>query len=347
MFTSGVSPRLKEVSAKTVIRRAGILTAAGLFVNQAPSILEPSKLLHIGSWRLPGVLQRAAVASVVASGDKFLPLGVLPVALLAVWYGVSKQWAHAPQQPFACTHATAQSRIDSAVLGASHLHQPESRFDPEGILGSVLTAPVSILLGSYFKRAMVAATTYLTGLRQPRATLFPILNTGASAHPLSQTASAVLPALGAFGTALAFAGVSSGVLTYLAPYATPASKALWTPSFVGQTTAYSIAYWAASDVLVALTRFEEVPSKIRAGAEFIVDRLETLGRMSLEGYLLSVVGSVLFTAGGESSVWSYAIRALEAVGVSGKWAGVGVSLALSVGILEAVRPLEKKGWKIR
>lgn len=267
--------------------------------------------------------------------------------MIAAWYGISKKWAFSEAQPFPCKNATAQSRVDTAVFGASHLHEPAANFDPEGILSSVLTAPVSIILGNYFKRAMVAVTTYLTGLRQPRATLFPVLNTGASTHHLSTTTEALLPIAGGVATALAFAGLSAGLLTKLAPYPTPASKALWTPAFVGQTTAYSIGYWAISDVLVALTRIESLPAFVKKGLTAVVDRLESLGRMSLEGYILQVAAQVLFSLGGDSSVWSYGRSALEAVGLSSKWAGFGVSVALSVGILEAIRPLERKGWTVR
>lgn len=347
LFTTGISTPAKHASTPALFKRAGILTVAGLLVNQSSALLGPSKMLSLGSWRLPGVLQRGAIASLVAAGDSYLPLGLLPVVLVAAWYGISKQYALSPDQPFACTHATAQSRIDCATFGASHLHQPSSRFDPEGLLGSVLTAPVSVMLGSYFKRGMVAATTYLTGLRQPRATLFPVQNSGASAHSLGPLAESARGTLGAVASALAMAGLASGVLTYLTPYPTPASKALWTPVFVGQTTAISIGYWAVSDVLVALTRFEQVPFTVRKALSVLVDRIECLGRMSLEGYLISCVAQVLLQTRGESSVWAFARAGFEAIGVSRTWSGVGVSLLLSVGIMEVVRPMERRGWRIR
>lgn len=342
LFTSGISSPPRALPTRKLVRRAGVLVGLGVLVNQIPKLFNPRSFLDVSTIRLPGVLQRTGIASLVASLDAYLPTGVLPAALVGLWYLVSRRFSLTPDRPFVCGAVTAQSRLDVKVFGASHLHQPAERFDPEGLLGSLLTSPVSILLGRLFRQSLIAVNSYVTGLRQPRASMFPPSNPKADVSSLPPLVGRCLPHLAAAGTAIAFAQLTSGVLGRLAPYPTPESKALWTPRFVGRTTAWSIGYWAFSDVLVALTRLDGLHPKLKRLLDGVVDRVETLGRMSLEGYLVSCLGQALLQAGGSSSAWSTARSALEAIGASTSVAGVTVSLAFGFAVVELVGELERR-----
>ncbi|POV97864.1 hypothetical protein PSHT_14338 [Puccinia striiformis] len=79
------------------------------------------------------------------------------------------------------------------------------------------------------------------------------------------------------GTAqLAGLGILGSLLAGLLP--SPASKLLWTPTYVGQTTATSLLYWSLSKALVSC------PNRVTRAISLA---FEMLGQRSLEVYLIS------------------------------------------------------------
>ncbi|KAI7947003.1 hypothetical protein MJO29_011530 [Puccinia striiformis f. sp. tritici] len=142
-------------------------------------------------------------------------------------------------RPFEPVHLSSQAWLDQRVYGPSHLYESVHGFDPEGILPAFLTVPISGLLGRY--------------LACPFDTFFTI------------------------GTAqLAGLGILGSLLAGLLP--SPASKLLWTPTYVGQTTATSLLYWSLSKALVSC------PNRVTRA---ISSAFEMLGQRSLEVYLIS------------------------------------------------------------
>ncbi|KAH8680794.1 hypothetical protein BX600DRAFT_445069 [Xylariales sp. PMI_506] len=198
-FLSGMSP--------APARRSLGLIGLGLSLNTVSAVAYGK---HV---RLPGVLQRLGLASLIANEPH---LGLLRkwngTPLILLWYaitllGVSRSNAQNPlahpNYPAAETSTIAQTRIDKLAFGQS-LHTPS--FDPEGLLGSLTTA-VSMIVGRSF------TTANLTVL-QKAITATSMVITGESLH-------------------------------FLAPKYAPISKGLWTPSFVLISSGISILKYLA------------------------------------------------------------------------------------------------------
>lgn len=116
--------------------RSIALVGLGLGLNAFTAYLKSERV------RLPGVLQRLGIASILASNFEILPL-------VALWYFVSlalgnsiNPFAH-PSFPHADPSQTAQTKIDTFLFGNA-IYTPT--YDPEGLLGALTTA-VSMLIG--------------------------------------------------------------------------------------------------------------------------------------------------------------------------------------------------------
>ena len=200
-FLSGMSP--------APIRRNVGLIGIGISL-QAVSAFANGKDL-----RIPGVLQRLGLASILANEPS---LGLLQkycgLPLVVLWYAISllgstgtNPLAH-PDYPSSDQLNTAQTKLDKFVFG-QHIHTPT--LDPEGLLGSLTTA-VSMLIGQAFQ-----------------------LQTLSSSQKAMESIGMI-----AVGEAL----------HYLIPKYAPISKSLWTPSFVLVTSGTSILKYLAVEALV-------------------------------------------------------------------------------------------------
>ncbi len=204
-FLSGMSPA-------PVRRNVGVI-GIGLGLHGILAVANGKSVV-----RLPGVLQRLGVASLIANEPILAPLrqyNGLPLALL--WYaitllGASKAssgnpLAH-PDYPAADALGTAQTRLDRLLFGQG-LYTPT--FDPEGLLGSLNTA-ISMLIGRSFQEQTLAT-------------------------PQKVAAAAGMIAAGE-------------ALHFLLPKYAPISKSLWTPSFVLVTSGVSILKYLAVEKAV-------------------------------------------------------------------------------------------------
>lgn len=199
-FLSGMSP--------TPIRRSVGLVGIGLSLN-AVSVFAGKTV------RIPGVLQRLGLASLVANDGHLSFLQKYEgLPLLVLWYAVTllgsrgpNPLAH-PDYPSADASTTAQTKIDKFFFGG-RIYKPT--YDPEGLLGSLTTA-VSMLIG----RALIQR--------------------GVSKSQV------VVESLGMIAV--------GETLHYLLPKYAPISKTLWTPSFVLVTSGVSVLKYMAVEALV-------------------------------------------------------------------------------------------------
>jgi len=200
-FLSGMSP--------APIRRNVGLIGIGLSLQTVSAFANGKDL------RIPGVLQRLGLASILASEPS---LGLLQkyygLPLVALWYTISlfgstgsNPLAH-PDYDSSDQLDTAQTKIDKFMFG-QHIHTPTH--DPEGLLGSLTTA-VSMLIGQAFQL---------------------------------QTLSKSQKALESIGM------IAVGeALHFMLPKYAPISKSLWTPSFVLVTSGTSILKYLAVEAMV-------------------------------------------------------------------------------------------------
>lgn len=154
------------------------------------------------------MLGRLGISSLVSHLDSLLEIKppILPACLGLAWYLISRLRSLEP------LGSNSQSWLDQKLLGSSHLHNPTIGFDPEGMLASFLTVPISSLVASYLARPYPSLATMETGQ---------------------------LAALGLLGALL------TGVIP------SPTTKILWTPTYVGQTTSISLIYWSLARALAS------------------------------------------------------------------------------------------------
>ncbi|KAA1096609.1 hypothetical protein PGT21_022310 [Puccinia graminis f. sp. tritici] len=207
-------------------------------------------------------------------------------------------------RPFDPLHLSSQAWLDRRIFGPSHLYDPVRGFDPEGILAALLTVPISSLLGSYLAR------------------------------PIQNLATIETPQLIGLG-------ILGSLLTGLLP--SPASKLLWTTTYVGQTTATSLLYWSFSRALVSL------PTRLTLN---ISSALEMLGQRSLEIYLISASVPLALTRIGTWDLISRFINnLLTLIGFKDDHnrnvlVGIARSSLLGISMIPFAKLLIHFGWKV-
>jgi predicted acyltransferase len=193
------------------LRRAAIIFALGLLLHGFPNYLDLATL------RIPGVLQRIALAYLAASAIVLYlkPRGqAAAVAVLLLGY-----WALLTLVPFpGGTPGVLEpgmdlgAYIDRLVFGESHLWRSSRTWDPEGLL-STLPAVANVLLGVFAGRWLMS--------------------------PRDATSRTIWLLLA--GTAALVAGLAWGQVF-------PINKPLWTSSYVLLTTGLAchflaVCYW--------------------------------------------------------------------------------------------------------
>ena len=194
-------------------RRVVLLMILGLLVNGFPLLLGNGNSV-LGTLRLPGVLQRIAVAYLVA-GLAVLFLRpryqvVLAAALLIV-YWAALQWAPVPGFGAGALtpHGNLAAWVDRSVFGSAHMYGGGAPgYDPEGLLGSVVAA-AGVLFGHW-------AGMLLRARHARRFNVTVLLTT----------------AVGACGAGLLWS------------HDVPINKRLWTPSYVLLMTGLCLAVLA-------------------------------------------------------------------------------------------------------
>uniref|UniRef100_A0A060TCY5 ARAD1D39380p n=1 Tax=Blastobotrys adeninivorans TaxID=409370 RepID=A0A060TCY5_BLAAD len=153
--------------------------------------------------RFVGVLQRTGLSAMLFNSFPSL-CPRYPVLVTALWSVITIGLAKNKRHPFDAPENTAQTKIDSALFSDKSLYRPE--YDPEGVLGSMMTA-VSMWFGAYYAREkMTLGDSAITG-----------------------------------GTLI---GVGSA-LAYFVPSFFPVSKPFWTPSFTLIAAGYSMIKYGA------------------------------------------------------------------------------------------------------
>ena len=200
-FLSGMSP--------APIRRNVGLIGIGLSLQSISAFVNGRTL------RIPGVLQRLGLASILANQSKLESLQKYSgLPLVALWYAITllgssgtNPLAH-PDYPSGDKLNTAQTKIDQFLFG-QHIHTPT--YDPEGLLGSLTTA-VTMLIGQAFQQQALSKS-------QKALESMCMIAVGEALH-------------------------------FLLPKYAPISKSLWTPSFVLVTSGTSILKYLVAEALV-------------------------------------------------------------------------------------------------
>jgi predicted acyltransferase len=212
--------------------------------------------------RIPGVLQRLGVASLIANEPHLAFLRRYHgVPLVLLWYaitlfgasktGIDNPLAH-PDYPAADALEIAQTRIDRFLFGQG-LYRPS--YDPEGLLGSLTTA-VSMLIGRSFESQNL-------DLSQKLVASIGMITVGEAAH-------------------------------LLIPKYAPISKSLWTPSFVLVSSGISILKYLALDAVIPY-----LPTAIQNLLQAVGKRsLEVYAISTLLTLLLKLGGEQSFMARG-------------------------------------------------
>ncbi|KAH9816857.1 hypothetical protein DFH28DRAFT_1025179 [Melampsora americana] len=221
LFTSGLSEAATggPPSIKKGLRRAVILSLYGVAYNNIlPRLIGRTQrggLWEFKTYRIPSVLGRLGIATAIGA------TGLPPGLLTALWHLLTSI------RPLDPPGQSTQAVLDCVVFGRNHLYDSVDGFDPEGLLGSLLVAPVSLILG---RQAYAIAHHYI----QPHLSLSVLSNMA-----LCVSLTGLLPKV-----------------------RVPISKNFWTPTFVGLTTVTSLAYWGTASIL---SRFRSTRSLAKIG----------------------------------------------------------------------------------
>lgn len=104
--------------------------------------------------RIPGVLQRLGIASILAHRYTASSL-YAAILVFIIWTALSFYLAENMMSPFTKFSETAQTRIDHAVFGR-HIYGRDG--DPEGLLGC-LTTSITIAIGKWIHQARLHSST--------------------------------------------------------------------------------------------------------------------------------------------------------------------------------------------
>lgn len=255
-FLSGMSP--------APARRNVGLIGIGLSLHTVSAAVNRKSVV-----RIPGVLQRLGVASLIANEPRLELLRRWHGApLVLLWYAVTllgasetsigNPLAH-PGYPGAEARGIAQTRIDRFLFGQG-LYAPS--YDPEGLLGCLTTA-VSMLVGRSFTEQRYTAS-------QKVAASIGMITVGEALH-------------------------------FLLPKYAPISKTLWTPSFVLVTSGVSILKYLAVEKAIpylpaAVQNLLQVVGK-RSLEVYVISTLLTMlftlgGEQSFMARGMRLIGSV-------------------------------------------------------
>ncbi len=304
-----LSRRLAQGSAAAVhvkvFQRGAILFALGLLLHGFPEY-------DLSTLRIPGVLQRIALAYVLAS-LLVLHLKVrwqaLAAAGLLLGYWALLTLLPAPdrQTPSLAMGEDIGAWLDRAIFGRKHLYKKDVGFDPEGLL-STLPAVVTVLTG------------YWAGLALRR-------------WPRDLVVVCALAAAGVGGVAL---GLAWDRLF-------PINKQLWTSSYVAFSSGCALLALAAAHSLVDL-----VPSRIPGR---LLRPFEAVGRNAIlifvgAGLLARTLARLPAPVGeGRFKPWlAEAIARPFASPEFGSLAFALLNVALWIAIAWA---LDRKGWRLK
>lgn len=248
-----------------VARRAVVLTAIGFFLGVFPNVMwEPATAISAGRW--PGVLQRIAIAYLLASTmiiflpsrvTKWASLSLLIIYLLPMWFYPVPEYGRGVWDVMGnfCWFLDNQLLAGHTWSGA-----PAAGFDPEGVW-STLPAIVTVLCG------------YFTGKAIRKIH---------SQGPYDQLQGSTTQGLGL--TRLFVYANAALVLAYLLQPWIPINKQLWTPTFVFLTAGFSLHLLAA---LYYIIDIQELRWGLRP---FVI-----LGENAIFAYCLASIGADLFS----------------------------------------------------
>jgi predicted acyltransferase len=246
---------------RKALRRATILFALGLLLHGFPNYLDLATL------RIPGVLQRIALAYLAASAIVLYlrPRGqAAAIAVLLLGY-----WAVLMLVPFPGGSPGVLEPgqdigawIDRLVFTENHLWQASRTWDPEGLF-STLPAVATVLLG-------VFAGRWLQG-----------------AHAPARRAGWLLAA----GTAAVLAGSAWGAVF-------PINKSLWTSSYVLLTAGLACYFLAACYWVIDVKGFR------RWAMPFVVFGVNAIAAFFLSGIFSRLLGIIQVPAGPDAATIS-------------------------------------------
>ena len=302
----GLAPARRRAWAP-LVRRAAILFAVGVVLNLVPEG-------DLGTVRIMGILQRIALAAVLASAVLRLrrPAQVAAgVALLAGhWALLALVPAPAPVPGVALrtgTYAAVPGWVDARVLGPAHGYEGTVP-DPEGLLGTLPSA-VTVLIGAW-------AAAPLRGTD----------GGGADGQSAWRRRAGTAAPVALAGVVAVAAGAGWSALL-------PLNKTLWTGSFTVTTAGIALLVLAGARVLL--------DGGGVGGA--LGDAFGVLGRNALVVYVLGEVVRRSFrgtAAGATAERWSTAVAGGE----------VGGALLLLGSVVAAcwavAAVLHRRGWYV-
>lgn len=219
-----------------VARRAVVLAGIGFFLGVFPNVMwEPVTAISSGRW--PGVLQRIAIAYLLASMmiiflpprvTKWASLCLLIIYLLPMWFYPVPEYGRGIWDVMGnfCWFLDNQLLAGHTWSGA-----PAAGFDPEGIW-STLPAIVTVLCG------------YFTGKAIRKIY---------SQAPFDHLQGTTTQGLGL--TRLFVYANSALVLAYILQPWIPINKQLWTPTFVFLTAGFSLHLLAALYYIIDIKKY--------------------------------------------------------------------------------------------
>ncbi|KAH8552287.1 hypothetical protein BGW37DRAFT_491316 [Umbelopsis sp. PMI_123] len=270
-----VSHQPKRSTAIKIVKRFVLLFGIGLLLNAFP-FTDPEVLQ---TWRIPGVLQRAAICYIVTT-VLYITCGtsqdnvwrrhylyfIYPITIFILWISLT----YAVYNPSCQTRGDlsveccTETMFDSALFGSHSL----GAFDPEGTIStlpSLLTSWSGLLIGMHLNR------------RKPE------LHT-----PLAQYKLIVHWLLLAAGLA-SVAGMFDSLI--------PIGKPLWTPTFMLLTSAVSIALFSIMFYLYDIQYLADTNQNVVYKAlSYLLYLFLACGRNSTVLYILSELVLSLFWA---------------------------------------------------
>jgi hypothetical protein len=249
-------PRSIEGPVKRILQMGTL----GVVYKLLPLLASPSSLLRYQDYRLPTVLGRIGLSTSIASASLLLPAGIFAIGSTAAWFLLRRLYSGPGE--YSDPSQSVDSKVDVAVLGRRHLGQVNEGFDAEGLIGSLLTTPLTALAGHYTQQAL---SHY-----RPFATSDPL------------TATLQWSGLSVLSVFLGRAAAS--ILTFLT--GVPSSKPYWTPTFVVQTGFTSLAGYASVEAFYQLTAASTRLPILHSALELVLFRSRVIGERSLLFYML-------------------------------------------------------------